>query len=395
MSIRRSWADDITVERDDDALVLTGVRLLRAKTDLLAQGYASSKVDKDSRPLHLRFTELSEADGIATTALRYGALYGDLIEHSFPSLSDERFSDKTSSLSSTGTGGSSKNIPFVSLVVKQHNSLVLQEIGALRAFITLLEAARREDYFMGSEQPDKKQPGYGKKRLEVYEKEWLEEHVNERLEYVKKGVKYDEKRLKYESIAEQLSILANQTKTWQSQLDAEITSRRLHGLAPDPGWSWSAIAQDRLDTAASNFFQLTGYADDELPCAEFMNQPQEELRLVVTTVLNAFPPLLAWGSEIVQHPGADLIFGIRPLIYHMIREDLLTQTEIRLCRNKSCGRFFRANRRDQTCCSPECSERVRFRKYYETKRKPQRQARNTATELSGEKGPIGGKDVPS
>jgi len=94
-----------------------------------------------------------------------------------------------------------------------------------------------------------------------------------------------------------------------------------------------------------------------------------------------------------QVSGADLVCGIRPLIYHMIREDLIAETEIRLCRRRTCDKFFRADRIDQTCCSPECSQRVRFQKYYETKRKPTRQAKSKVGDESKGRS-VGGEDVP-
>ena len=223
--------------------------------------------------------------------------------------------------------------------MKQSDSVALREISALRALLSLLEASRGD-------------------------------------EITRDSLSEDERRQEYEAIAGQLADLANQTGTWQRQLAKEKAARKRHKVAPDPGWSWSDIAQERLEAAKLRFSFLSTCPDDQLRWAEaLVIMPRSTLRFVVTTILNAFPPLLEWDSiGMIQHSGTDLIFGIRPLIYSMIREDLLAQVEIRLCRNKSCGRFFRADRRDQTCCKAACSERVRYLKYYETKRKPARLA---------------------
>src|SRR5271166_709690 len=84
MVIRRGWADSIAVKSDGDSLILTGVRLSRPEVDLFDQGYAKVKNDKDSRPLYLWLSEVSNADEVAVAAACYGAFYGELMEHSFP-----------------------------------------------------------------------------------------------------------------------------------------------------------------------------------------------------------------------------------------------------------------------------------------------------------------------
>ena len=223
------------------------------------------------------------------------------------------------------------------LVVRQSNSVMLREVSALRAFLSIIEASHGDEDTLHD--------------LGLAE-------MTER----------------YRTFGELISVLADQTDTWQSQLATEKAARARHHLASETGWTWTPAAQRRLEYARDCLYSLTDQSEEDWELVDaLIPHPSLTLRTVVATVLNAFPPLLEWNlSGMGQRPGSDLMFGVRPLIYHMIREDLLGENEIRLCRNKSCGNFFRADRRDQKCCSDECSGRVRYQKYYVTKRKPAR-----------------------
>jgi hypothetical protein len=344
MVIRRNWADSITVRSDGDSLLLTGTRLGVPEIDLFDEGYAKTKTQKGSEPLYMDFSRLSNAKQVAVIAGRYGAFYGQLTEYFYSYLGPtyEEVRAKIAEAGNTKSGIEAEYPSSELVVVKQPNSLALQEASALRAVLSLLEASRWEDI-------------------------WDDLSAGER-------------KQEYKAIQGHLCVLAEQTREWPNQLATEKKARRQHELDPNTGWSWTSIEQELLETAILRFSWLAAVPDVRLDVAEAcVVRPHSALRLVVTTILNAFPPLLTWNSSgMAQHSGADLIFGIRPLIYHMVREDLLSGNEIRLCRNKSCGQFFRAERRDQTCCTPDCSERVRYQKYYENKRKPARQAARAA-----------------
>lgn len=347
MALRRSWADHISAKSEADALILTGKRIDGVGLDLLDEGYRKAKTERGGEPLYVHFSRLSSTREVALDAVHYGAFYGEVTDYSVSEVAEE-------------PGQDHENLPFLRIVLRQPNSLVLQEIAALQAFLALLEPSRNYD-------------GMRDDLSSISELTQL-----------------------YETILGNLSVLADRTKNWRSQLASEIAVRKRLYLPLETGWSWSSVAQERVEHAQASFRLLRDLIDRGLivdtsyTAAEiFMTSPQSELRSVVSTILNAFPPLLEWNdSELYQHPGADLIFGIRPLIYHMIREDLLAGNEIRICRYKSCGKSFRADRRDQTCCTDLCSERVRSQKYYETKRKPERQARGAANkqQSTGRKG---------
>lgn len=353
MAIRRNWADQVSVTSDGDSLIFTGIRMVLAGSDLLDESYARSRAEKGAEPLYVHISRLSNVRQAASSSLRfrYGAFYGEVTEHSWLSMEpgpegvSETVEEPDEDVEEPGED--LKKRPSEKIVIRQTNSLLLKEIAALRAFLALLEPARNYDTSLSQ----------------------------------------SEERRVCETIHGHLSVLADQTKNWECQLATEIAVRKRLELPPDTGWLWSSVAQRQLERARDSLYRLCEIPDDDyrfLTMITFMVNPQSILRNVVATILNAFPPLLEWDfSGMFQNSGADLIFGIRPLIYHMIREDLLAKNEIRICRNKSCRKPFRADRRDQICCTPECSERVRSQKYYETKRKPERQARSAANNQQG------------
>jgi len=342
MNLRVNWADKILVWVDGESLVFTGTRLHIPETDLLKAGYAEPK-KRGSKPLYLEILEQSNLKEMISIGQRYGPYYGEVLGNELISLGGPY-----------NRGAAEQSVDFLSgekrddglirrFIVTQSISLLRQEISALRAFLYVFEVSRRDPSFWGQ-------------------------------------LKADERKQEYERVEKELSVLEQQTNRWLDQLENEKWIRATLGARGQTGWSWSEGAQDRMMRIRSWFGVLsmlatTGEDDEHL----LKMKPSLELRSIVAMVLNAFPASLVWGSsEVIQHAGGDLIFGIRPLIFHMIREDLLSDAEIRLCRNKSCGQYFRAQRHDQTCCTPECSEKVRFQKYYQDKRKPARDAMKRA-----------------
>lgn len=85
-------------------------------------------------------------------------------------------------------------------------------------------------------------------------------------------------------------------------------------------------------------------------------------RIVICELLNAFrgvifPNLLEFHSSIR--------YGIRPLLYSILRRELLYPRDIAACANTQCREFFEIERAGQRFCCDACSRHQRQREYWQ------------------------------
>ncbi len=94
-------------------------------------------------------------------------------------------------------------------------------------------------------------------------------------------------------------------------------------------------------------------------------------------VLNAFPVQLAsWGPHLFEVPGTDLTFGVRPLLYFLLRQEVMKRIgAFNFCANDHCRKAFEIRRSGQLHCDADCSRMQRQRVYARNKRREQSQAR--------------------
>ena len=91
-------------------------------------------------------------------------------------------------------------------------------------------------------------------------------------------------------------------------------------------------------------------------------------------LLNAFPLSLQWhGDASIEVPPHQLSHGIRPLLFAMLRMDLLQKRHIRMCIREELPELFRGENRTKDCCSTECSVKVASKKRYALIVRPARQ----------------------
>ena len=109
--------------------------------------------------------------------------------------------------------------------------------------------------------------------------------------------------------------------------------------------------------------------------------------LVICELANAFPPrVYPWGETAIEGPHCDLSFGIRPVLYYMLRREYLSKSGVAVCLNSDCRELFEIERAEQHYCSAECSRRQRQRKYWEDQGKELRQKRRHKISKSGNVG---------
>ena len=99
---------------------------------------------------------------------------------------------------------------------------------------------------------------------------------------------------------------------------------------------------------------------------------QVDVRIVVCEQVNVFPSL-AFLNPTEMH--SYIRFGIRPLLYGVLRREFLNPREFGICANTQCREFFEVERAGQRFRDEECSRRQRQRDYWQLCGKRVRQER--------------------
>lgn len=105
---------------------------------------------------------------------------------------------------------------------------------------------------------------------------------------------------------------------------------------------------------------------------------------VICELLNAFRPLVyRWQNSTIEGPDWDLRYGIRPILYFILRREYLQGAGVAVCANTQCQELFQIERAGERFCSSECSRRQRQREYWRERghRLRKKRVRATSTRL--------------
>ncbi len=100
--------------------------------------------------------------------------------------------------------------------------------------------------------------------------------------------------------------------------------------------------------------------------------PTAEARKVICELLNSFRAMVFPNRLEIQ---ASIRYGIRPLLYSILRRQFLAPRDFAACANTQCRDFFNLERAGQRFCSPECSRQQRQRTYWKKRGKKLREER--------------------
>ena len=103
--------------------------------------------------------------------------------------------------------------------------------------------------------------------------------------------------------------------------------------------------------------------------------PQLDARIVICELVNVFASL-AFPNPAEMH--SYIRFGIRPLLYSVIRREFLQPRDLGICANTQCRDFFEVERAGQRYCDDECSRSQRQRDYWKNRGKKVRKKRLAA-----------------
>lgn len=160
----------------------------------------------------------------------------------------------------------------------------------------------------------------------------------------------------YDYVSAQLLVktIAANIKDWPRQWKREKSRRRTA-----PRWKPSAESLERIESLSSS------PRDALLP-------DQLSGRIVICELLNSFRSIV-FPNPLEMH--SSITFGIRPLLYSILRRQFLFPRGFANCANTECRNFFNIERSGQQFCSPECSLRHRQRVYWQKHGKDLRKKR--------------------
>src|SRR5579859_2197645 len=166
-----------------------------------------------------------------------------------------------------------------------------------------------------------------------------------------------EKNANLAVIRECTSSLALGVFQWLQDWEAERAAR-LQKKQGSPAWNFETANYREIRhseaIAASEPFALAGH------------DPFRAGHEVLCGILNAFPPrlefLLDRPVETMAYGAA--LYGVRPLLYLILRDEYLTNIGMQVCANSACGRLFVVERLHQRFCDETCSRRFRQKQYW-------------------------------
>jgi hypothetical protein len=174
------------------------------------------------------------------------------------------------------------------------------------------------------------------------------------------------------SIVDAIGRIVIGTSKWEAQYRRRI--KTLPGWEEEiREWTWSSQRQLRLEghLYGGQFWLHKVKKDGKAPT--LLRDPIQLGKEVITILLNAFPPSLSWfGDQIIEATPDDLLFGVRPVLFAMLRRDILHKREIRICARSGCGKYFTATRLDRRFCDIVCSKKHASAEHYKNIVKPSR-----------------------
>ena len=145
--------------------------------------------------------------------------------------------------------------------------------------------------------------------------------------------------------------IADWTQQWEREKSATQT---------EPFWRLKAKSLQRIQELSQEL-----RPDPFLP-ASF------DARIIVCELLNCFPSMV-FVNQMEMHSA--IKYGIRPLLYSLMRRQFLSPRDVGACVNTQCRNFFNISRAGKKFCSPECSRHQRQRLYWAKSGKKRRRSR--------------------
>jgi hypothetical protein len=207
-------------------------------------------------------------------------------------------------------------------------------------------------------------------------------------------------------IKKHISIIAEGASHWPQQWEAEQHWRASNSVFP-MAWRFDSNHSDYLwqleydvyhrkppgsDRGEQKLEDLDGTTDYTVSETDapsiwsiLLTTPYRASHFVLCHLLNAFDARIECfhGDRAVQElPYGAVRFGIRPVLYLILKHIYLGSTGVQICANDRCRHFFESKRGGQLYCSPDCSQQFRQREYWATSGSTRRKLRSAKKKSS-------------
>ena len=159
----------------------------------------------------------------------------------------------------------------------------------------------------------------------------------------------------YETARQQITEIAEGIREWPRQWNRENKLKR----SSHPPWR---LRRDSLRRITA----LSRLNPDPILAR------QVDARIVMCELINVFPSIV-FPNPAEMH--SNLCYGIRPLLYSVLRQEFIHPRYFGICANTQCRAFFEIERSGQRFCDDLCSRRQRQREYWQTRGKEARRER--------------------
>ena len=177
-----------------------------------------------------------------------------------------------------------------------------------------------------------------------------------------------------------ISNIADKVSDWPRQWKREFVLRN-----PDkPDWEFGQEALKRVHDFKLWSERLSfgeRIAGSTNPAATAIHAGHN----VICELMNAFRPLVyRWRKSTIEGPHWNLRYGIRPVLYSILRREYIHADGVAVCANTLCQELFKIERAGERFCTSECSRRQRQREYWEKRgyRLRKKRLRAASTRLS-------------
>lgn len=164
----------------------------------------------------------------------------------------------------------------------------------------------------------------------------------------------------------------------RSEADASMVQHCIKEIADKvSAWPWQWEREQRLRQPHRVLWEISPESIKRIQ--QLSTAPHDPLlprsvdgRIVICELVNAFRGMV-YPNPVEFHNS--IRFGIKPLLYSILRREFLYPRDIAVCANTQCREFFEIERSGQQFCCDDCSRRQRQREYWKKSGKRLREKR--------------------
>ena len=161
-----------------------------------------------------------------------------------------------------------------------------------------------------------------------------------------------------------LSQISEGCRHWTPEWRTESEWRKLEHCRP-PSWHFDESAWESLA-----FLKVSAerYPDPKGPEILVSSGAFADGHQTICRLVNTFAGEVRYfgNTRYEGPPAGSLRFGVRPVLYYILRLEYLRRGRVRLCQNTQCNQLFLEERNGQRFCSEDCSRKQRQRDYWLT-----------------------------